>query len=188
MCNLLQETIDWAVSKRESYWKGSVFEEIRELSNDERGRWGEKLLYELMSQHNINAVWDQDSNTQQDDGTYDLTINKYRVEVKTSFGGHRNNWQHENLYNEDFWDKIVMVDVDRDCIYFTCLNRLDMVWDEKHPIFDKKPTRYKHQEVKHKFDFSRRSLRLGMEHGVTTCWSVEDPALTTISWWSNKFA
>lgn len=186
---ILQSTIDWAVANRQSYWKGSVFEEIRELSNDERGRWGEKLIYELISQcTDFSVYWDQDSNTQQDDGTYDLVVNGHRVEVKTSFGGHSGNWQHENIYNEDFWDKCVMVDVDYDCVYFTCIDRAEMTWDSKHPVFQKTPTRYKHQTVKHKFDFSRRSLTLGQEGGLTTRWMVGDPDDSTITWWRTKFA
>lgn len=187
---ILQSTIDWSMDKADpSYWKGSIFEEIRELSNDERGLWGEKLVYELISQHtDMSVYWDKNKNIKQHDGKYDLMINGHRVEVKTSFGGHSDNYQHENIYNDAYWDKIVMVDVDRDRVYFTCINRLDMTWTSRHPVLGRKPTLRDHQTDKYKWDFSSCVLTRGANAGLTTHWMVGDPDETTIPWWSEKFA
>lgn len=49
--SILTETVTCAVNKlrNRNYWKGSFFEEIVKLSNDERGKWGEETFINLLN-------------------------------------------------------------------------------------------------------------------------------------------
>tara|TARA_B110000211_G_C13847832_1_gene450841 strand:- start:21 stop:590 length:570 start_codon:yes stop_codon:yes gene_type:complete len=189
MIPLLENIINTAVEKRVCYWKNSPFEDIRELSNDERGNWGEAVVHDLFDQYtNTRVEWNENVNTMQQDGIYDMKINSHRVEIKTSFGGHSSCWQHENIYRTPLWDKCIFVDVDRDSIYFTCMSHSEMTWDTQHPQLKKKATLRKAQDDKWKFDFSRTSLKNGLEHNLTRIWDLEEPDAQLINWWESKFA
>ena len=73
-----------------SYWSGSLFEKVTNFSTDYKGKYGEELFYKFIKDYtDIPVQWDEDSNTSNDDGVYDLfwylhNGKKVRVEVKTS--------------------------------------------------------------------------------------------------------
>ena len=52
-------------SVKGDYWKGSYFEDIVKLTNDERGKWGEHLFRDLIKYPTIEmpVMWDADKNT-----------------------------------------------------------------------------------------------------------------------------
>ena len=171
-----------------SYWEGSVFQPVTQLSTDYKGRWGEELLYRLVHEHTPYDVhWDGDTNTNCDDGVYDLwwTVGdtKTRVEVKTSgrtvSNGRPVGYQHENVYHGDnSWDKLVFVDYDRDdVIHFTVLSYDSVVVDGRLDLtsLGKRGHVRKNTTDKSKVDFSTKTLRLGLETGVTFRYDVNNP-------------
>jgi hypothetical protein len=181
---ILDETIKEAIENSNDSWKGSPFEPLTKLTNDERGRWGEKFLFRIIKEvAGIDSTWDGDCNTRPEDGgTYDILVNlikKLKNEVKTAFSCTKSaNWQHENIYAKSVWDKLTFVDVDYDKIYITVLTPANMeilFQNEKDPIFGKKATLREAQEDKWKFDFSRVTIKNAIAAGYTFCYNVNNP-------------
>lgn len=182
---ILDETIQEAILNSNDSWKGSPFEHLtKKITNDERGRWGEKFLFRIITEvAKINSSWDGDCNTRPEDGgTYDILVNlikKLRNEVKTAFSCVSNaNWQHENIYAKSVWDKLTFVDVDYDCIYITVLTPENMEYlfrNEQDPILGKKATLREAQEDKWKFDFSRNTMKNAIAAGYTFCYDYNNP-------------
>ena len=188
---LLEQTINEAVShsNASSYWGNSKFEPIVKLTNDERGKWGESYVYALLKDLvGLDVGWDEDANTDADDGTYDVYVNspngKIRIEVKTSgrtvAKGKPIGWQHENVYyHNNLWDKLFIVDYDSnpDVIYLTILDHDEIVKDGQLDLtmLGKKGHNRKDVAGKSKVDFSSKTLRLGVEKGLTFVYNVNDP-------------
>jgi hypothetical protein len=182
--SILNETVSDAVYKlrQRNYWKGSFFEEIVQLSNDERGKWGEQTLFKFIKElTDYNVEWDEDQNINNDDGVYDLWINrpdgtKIRIEVKTASRGtgNKSNWQHENLYSSEKWDKLVFIDFEYSAIWFTVLDYSEVTFDSRHDIFGTKPTLRNDQNDKYKWDFRDKQVHLGVANGYTFCYDVNN--------------
>jgi hypothetical protein len=172
-----------------SYWSGSVFEDVVNFSTDYKGKWGEELLRDIIKDYtDIPVQWDEDSNTSNDDGVYDLfwflhNGKKRRVEVKTSgrtvAKGKAIGWQHENVYfSDDKWDKLVFLDYDaNDVIYITVVNYDQLVKDNMIDLslFGKKGHQRKNEEGKAKVDFSMKSIQRGIDAGVTFKYDFNNP-------------
>ena len=182
--SILNETIKESVDNSKDSWKGSVFEPLTKLSNDERGKWGEKFLFRVINEvAKIESTWEGDCNTRPEDGgTYDILVNlikKLQNEVKTAFScANSANWQHENIYAKSVWDKLTFVDVDYDRIYITVLTPKNMEYlfkNEQDPILGKKATLREAQEDKWKFDFSRVTVQNAIDAGYTFCYNVDNP-------------
>lgn len=180
MKNILTETIDRNVNLN-NIWENSDFEPLTQVSSDTRGRWGEDFLQELIKDvTNFKVKWDGDSNTSNGCGSiYDILVNFERTEAKTAMVGYNkktqrrtNTWQHENIYKENVWDKLLLLDIEPDGFYITCIDHDDMCFgDERHPILKKKST--KHLSA-WKFDTSRAVLKRGIENGYSIYVSVDD--------------
>jgi len=161
-------------------WENSPFEEpIRGRTSDDRGYFGEGLVNDYVSKlTNFECKWLRDSNTSQGDVIYDIWINGYRTEVKTASasldrktGKISYKFQHENIYKEKVWDKLVLVDIEPNGVYWTILNHSEMNFEGKHPILKTSAT--KHLSA-YKFDtaFSTKSkngcnLNRGINAGIT---------------------
>ena len=154
-------------------WYKSPFKGLKEVSNDDRGEWGEDFLQKLISDvTELSVTWDGNNNTSNDDGIYDIKVNKKRTEVKTATVGYNkktkkvtNTYQHENIYEEDIWDNLLLLDIKPEGFYITHIEYNDMCFgDEVHPILKKKST--KHLSA-WKFDTSRAVLQRGLENGYT---------------------
>ena len=65
-------------------WENSLFEDILDLSIDRSGKIGEKFIVHLLEKSSIDFTYDADTNTCNEDGTYDIKILGKRVEVKTA--------------------------------------------------------------------------------------------------------
>jgi hypothetical protein len=156
-----------------NYWDGSLFEKVANLGADKRGEWGEDLLADILVEGGFTVSGTGNDNTNNHDGVYDMKANGERTEVKTSIAS--DNWQHENIYSENKWDKIVFVDVDYDTIYFTVLDYDEMVFDNKHPILGRKPTLRQAREDAYKFDFGPATLRKGIAGGLTFRYDTNNP-------------
>ncbi len=178
--NILIETI-----RRNTYtntiWKDSIFENLTKESSDTRGKWGEDFLQALIKDvTTLGVEWDGDSNTSNECGSiYDILVKKKRTEAKTAMVGYdknrqkpTNTWQHENIYKENVWDNLLLLDIKPEGFYITHIEHNDMYFgDEVHPILKKKST--KHLSA-WKFDTSKAVLQRGMENGYTIYISVDE--------------
>jgi hypothetical protein len=181
--NLLKKLKKETLLKSNLFWKGSEFEYLINtgLSSDNRGKWGENFINKLINAYtDFNSVWLADGNTSHNDGSiFDILINKYRTEIKTATSGmdsRRNRltytFQHENIYEENIWDKLILLDVEPSGFYITVLNHSEMVFgDDRHPILEKKST--KHLSA-WKFDTSLSVLKRGIENGLTIYLSMDE--------------
>ena len=172
-----------------SYWSGAFFERVTNYSTDAKGKYGEELLYKFIKDYtDIPVQWDEDSNTSNDDGVYDLfwylhNGKKRRLEVKTSgrtvSNGRPIGWQHENVYfSDNKWDKLVFLDYDRNDVMFITVVDYDMVVKDNTmdlSIFGKKAHQRKNEEGKAKVDFSMKSIRKGIDAGVTFEYDFKNP-------------
>jgi hypothetical protein len=177
---LLVESVENAYDNRKDFWEDSPFRKLTLLTNDERGSWGEKALTKLFDKvGNIKYEWDQDKNTNQRDGIYDIVVLKndrrIRVEVKTATIGQNNSWQHENIYKKQVWDKLVFIDVDYFSINITVIDYSQMTFDSKHSVFGRKPTLRSSQDDKYKFDFGKSNIQRGIDNGYTFCYNILNP-------------
>jgi len=172
-----------------SYWSGSIFESVTHFSTDYKGKFGEELLFNTIKDYtDIPIKWDQDSNTANDDGVYDLfwylhNGKKRRVEVKTSgrtvANGRAIGWQHENVYfTDNKWDKLVFIDYDaNDVVFFTIVDYNQVVKDNTLDLslFGKKGHQRKNEEGKAKVDFSMKSIQNGIDNNVTFKYDFNNP-------------
>ncbi len=157
-----------------NYWDGSKFEDVANLGADKRGQWGEELLEDILVAGGFTVTGTGNDNIGNDDGSvFDMDINGERTEVKTSIA--QSQWQHENIYAENKWDKIVFVDVAYDTIYFTVLDYDEMVFDDKHPILGRKPTLRQAREDAYKFDFGVATFQKGIAGGLTFAYNMTNP-------------
>ena len=175
--------------KSASYWSSSIFEPVTHFSTDYKGKFGEELLYNLIKDiTDIPVEWDEDQNTNNNDGVYDLFWHlhngkKRRVEVKTSgrtvSNGKPIGWQHENVYfSDNKWDKLVFIDYDaNDVVFFTIVDYNQVVKDNTLDLslFGKKGHQRKNEEGKAKVDFSMKSIQNGIDSNVTLKYDVNNP-------------
>ena len=175
--------------KSASYWSGSIFESVTHFSTDYKGKFGEELLFNVIKDNtNIPVEWDEDQNTNNNDGVYDLfwylnNGKKMRVEVKTSgrtvANGKPIGWQHENVYfSDNKWDKLVFIDYDaNDVVFFTIVDYNQVVTDNTLDLslFGKKGHQRKNEEGKAKVDFSMRSVQNGIDNKVTFNYDFNNP-------------
>ena len=177
---LLIESVEHVYTNRKDMWEDSPFRKLTLLTNDERGSWGEYTLTKLFDKVGaFDYEWDKDRNTNQKDGIYDIVVLKndrrIRVEVKTATVGQNSSWQHENIYKKEVWDKLVFIDVDYFSINITVIDYSEMTFDEKHPVFGRKPTLRSSQEDKYKFDFGKSNIERGIDNGYTFCYNIVKP-------------
>ena len=175
--------------KSASYWSGSIFESVTHFSTDYKGKFGEELLFNVIKDNtDIPVEWDEDQNTNNNDGVYDLfwylnNGKKMRVEVKTSgrtvANGKPIGWQHENVYfSDNKWDKLVFIDYDaNDVVFFTIVDYNQVVKDNTLDLslFGKKGHQRKNEEGKAKVDFSMRSVQNGIDNKVTFNYDFNNP-------------
>jgi hypothetical protein len=180
----LVESIETAYENRKDLWEDSPFRQITLLSNDERGKWGEGVVYGIINNlTDLNVEWDGDTNTNQDDGVYDIVITrnhskkKTRVEVKTASRGNCRtaNWQHENIYSSNKWDKLIFFDFDLFGFYLTVIDYSELTFDVRHPVFGRKPTLRNNQDDKYKMDFGNLQQQKGLDSGYTFWYDITNP-------------
>ena len=173
MKDLIEESKQESMDECKTYWAGSYFEFLKPFSLDERGKWGERLIYKLLQSSGSKSYWDGDNNTDPVDGIYDIWVLvemlKKRVEVKTAMRGTLGeSWQHEHVYGSpDIWDKLVFLDLDYDRLYLTVFDYEDMVWDRKNPITGRKPTLRKDSKNSYKVDMGGATLIKTLSTGYT---------------------
>lgn len=179
MIELAQQIIEdlnkTKVKINKNIWEGSHFEGLKNMEIDTSGKVGEILLSTFLESDN-NVVFNGDSNTNAEDGKYDMKVNNKRVEVKTARIGSGNTFQHEHLKNTDECDVYVFIDFEPNCFYISIMNK-DINFDDYvtersggkgylHPIFEKSITHRKGED-NYKFDLSLSSLKKGLEKGMT---------------------
>jgi hypothetical protein len=172
--NLLNEYV--TNSKKTNFWSESPFEGLLKLGIDERGKWGENLIYSLITLYtSLDCKWDGDSNIKNEDGSvWDILIRKITTEIKTAMRGTSvATWQHEKLVNNKSWEKIIFIDVDYSGIWFTVQNYNDIPFNnDKHKLLGKKSTPCKGGW---KFDLSIKQLKELENNGDTIYFDLESP-------------
>jgi hypothetical protein len=183
-CPTLQKTIQATLerNKKNTYWDGSVFEELVKLGNDERGSWGEETFASYVTTLTTKQLcWDGDRNHNTLDGVYDMfyecskLLQKVRIEQKTAFRGSKGNWQHEGIYDSCMWDRLVLFDVDYSTVFVTILKYEEVDFDERHVVFQNKMHLRKNESNKYKWDFGTKQLSLGQEYGLTFALDANSP-------------
>lgn len=159
--------------KHDNIWRNSFFEVLLPYTPDGRGREGEGMLVILLrALTSFKVAWDQDKNIAHKNGIYDMFVNEFRVEVKTATVGYNHKkkkvthtYQHENIYEDSLWDKLVFLDIEPNGYYLSIINHNDMPFHEKrHAIFKTKAT--KHMAA-WKFDTRKNTLNRGIAGGIT---------------------
>ena len=184
--DILVESRKISVNRSDDIWKNSEFHFLVPLSSDERGRWGEYFFHRLLQEYtNYSVDWDGDSNTEPEDGIYDMKANYLRTEMKTAMKGTKSDtWQHDVIKEVDDYDRLVFLDLKPDNnIYITVIKNTEMVYGTKHPIFEKKSTPCKGGW---KFDMSNATLRKGVDAGLTYIYEWETPNDTELSTFLNR--
>ena len=172
--SIIEQTSQRAIAKSENIWKGSKFAFMIPLTSDERGHFGEDFFQRLLKKLTKFVIkWEGAKNIKPLDGIYDMKVNSLRTELKTAMKGTKSDtWQHDVIKEASKWDKLVFVDLVLAGIYITIINNTDMVYGEKHPIFEKKSTACKGGW---KFDMSNPSLGKGIAAGLTYYHDFENP-------------
>jgi hypothetical protein len=103
-----------------------------------------------------------------------MMIENFRTETKTATKGSKVDlWQHDNLYEELKWDKVVFIDVDLYGIYFTIQNHSDIPFNnDRHRILNKKSTRHLSAW---KFDLTKKQLGILENNGTTFYYDWNQP-------------
>lgn len=167
---LIEDLLDSYVknSKRKNYWAGSQFENLIELSSDEKGLYGEELIQKLfLKLTSKSIIWEKNSNVGRKDGSiWDIQIDNYRTEIKTAMLTPSSGiWQHEKLVQDDCWDKVIFVDIDYSGIWFTIQSHFEIPFHEsKHKILNKKSTWHLGGW---KFDLTKKHLEKLEKHNTS---------------------
>ena len=175
--NILESVTAEYTSKpdQKNIWIGTPFEKLVLRSSDERGHWGENLVYRLIEYllPTLHLFWDSNKNTSNEDGSiWDMIINVFRTEIKTAFLGSGGTFQHENLYEDKEWDKVLFVDVVPDGIWFTVQTKSDIPFGEsRHKILNVVSTRHLSG---HKFDLSPYRCKKLLDSGSSFFFDLKD--------------
>ena len=175
MENILIESRTVSINRSEDIWKKSEFHFLLPLSSDERGRWGEDYFHRMLQEYtNFLVEWDGDSNTEPEDGIYDMKANSLRTEMKTAMKGTKSDtWQHDVIKEVDDFDRLVFLDLKpNNTIHITVIKNTEMVYGTRHPIFEKTSTPCKGGW---KFDMSNATLRKGLAAGLTYVHDLKNP-------------
>jgi hypothetical protein len=178
---ILLEARQVTIDRSEDIWKKSIFHFLLPFSSDERGRFGEYYFSRIAQEYtDFSVIWDGDSNTEADDGIYDMTINYLRNEIKTAMKGTKSDtWQHDVIKEVDDYDRLTFLDMTPDNkIYITVIKNTEMVYGTRHPIFEKKSTSCKGGW---KFDMSNSTLAKGLYNGMTYLHNTENPNYEKLS-------
>lgn len=158
------------VQENESIWNDSTFESFHYLCADYSGKAGEDGFYNFMMRtrknglHQWDVEYDGDSNTNQNDGTYDMIIyghNRNTLGIKTARIGKGKQFQHDNLHDNEC-DFELLIDITPNFIYLTILNFKEYTLKEKHPIFGLKPHLRKNTSNNFKLDLRESHLEKGI--------------------------
>ena len=147
-------------------WLTSKFGVMNELKLDFSGKAGERFLHSICVNLGIPCEFTED--IIDTEGHYDMHILDLRVEVKTARRSNKKvNYQHEGLKNEGC-DGFAFIDIDPidDAIYLTLLSgNIDL--SKKIITLGKSAHLRLATEGVYKLDFSGKTLRLGLEDGLT---------------------
>jgi hypothetical protein len=155
-----------------SFWKDSPLESLDKLKNDLSGKVGELFIESLCKQSFIPHVYD--GNSIPTDGTYDIIINKRKIEIKTAKLGKHKTFQHEGLRLKGY-DNLLFIDVTPTYAYVTIIPHFNLM--EKSKIFEKKAHLRKGTSDVFKFDFTIKDLEILVIKGHTLKLSEETTIL-----------
>lgn len=175
--DLLLEIMDRIIPN--NMWENSKNEKIKEYSNDEVGKIGELIIEELFKRNSRQFMieYDGDSNTNTNDGIYDMKIypiNKslkeylkpFRTEVKTATMGRSNEDFQYETFKENVCDKYILVSITPESEFMTIMDHSELYPIKPHEVFNRRLTIRKQTDVG-KLTLSLNSLYKGIQYGNT---------------------
>ena len=159
---------------RKDIWLGSPFESlVKKLTNDERGKVGELTLMDIFKQNGIAYKYygDKVSSNVDSNKVYDIIVmhedTPVFVEVKTSYLGNSNTFQHENLKNNSGSNYWMFIDVEPNTVHLTVIRAFDLSTRVKHSILGVTPHLRKDTTNVYKLDTSPNILKRTTDAGIT---------------------
>jgi hypothetical protein len=162
-----------------SMWENSKNEKIKEYSNDEIGKIGERLLERLLKRFpkSFKVEYDGDANTNTQDGIYDMKIyplmkslNKLlkpcRTEVKTATMGRSGEGFQYETFKENVCDKYILISITPNSEFLTIMDPSELYPIRSHYIFNRRLTIRKRTDVG-KLTLSLTSLYKGIQNDNT---------------------
>ncbi len=113
-------------------WKTTdLFNGIKRLSIDERGRIGEHFLRDIFQELNKNVEYFDN-----DHGDWDIIVDNKKIEVKLATLDVNNKFQHEGIKSSKLWDLIAFVDVAPNNLYITFIHKNKFVFNNEKGTFN----------------------------------------------------
>ena len=167
---IIKKASDWFNNTHQATpWENAIFKDVYNMTNDARGQFGESIISDAC--HMINANIQEDitnTNVKNDGAHYDIKVNDYRIEVKTSCISTSDAWQHEPLYFENVCDKVIFIDFSYDCFYIAVVDNVDLpLGGRDNPtMFGRKHgTLRKNKDDGFKLDFSKTTINTLIKSG-----------------------
>jgi hypothetical protein len=162
-----------------SMWENSKNEKIKEYSNDEVGKIGERLLERILRKYpkSFKVEYDGDANTNTEDGIYDMKIyplmkslneflKPYRTEVKTATMGRSGEGFQYETFKENVCDKYILISITPNSEFMTIMDPSELYPIRSHYIFNRRLTIRKQTDVG-KLTLSLTSLYKGIQNDNT---------------------
>lgn len=175
--NLLLEMMEKIETN--NIWVGSKNEKIKTLGIDAVGKVGELMVESLVRRNpkTFNIEYDGDSNTNKEDGIYDMKIYPLstpttqsnitiKTEVKTATIGTTGETFQYETFKENVCDKYILISITPNSEFMTFIDPSEIYPVRSHKIFNRKLTIRKQTDVG-KLTLSLSSLYKGIQHGNT---------------------
>lgn len=175
--------------KPSDIWNNSPFKNVKELTNDHRGKLGEIIISKVFHYLNYNINDDISDNNIKPDGHYDLKVENKRIEVKTACA--ETMFQHEPLYKADACDIVIFIDFTYDKYYISICKNNELPLGRDSKIFgEKHGTLRKNKDDGWKLDFSRavfnRLIKIDYAKSFNEDSSIQEIANFINGWWKKN--
>ncbi len=130
----LKKIIDDVIAKRKDKhgWDSGSFAKIIELSADQRGEIGERLLEHLLKEAGVSGVT-RAGKVDRTEKHWDIRTDDMDIEVKTAtLGRNTDTFQHESIEKDRNYQAIVFIDIAPNEIYITWTAKKNITWRNLH--------------------------------------------------------
>lgn len=171
-CNFMADIIRTQVEREaleNKQWSGSSFESIQTLKCNNVGNVGEHLVKKLCDVNkDITYVYEGTNNKNNENGTFDILIQDFRVECKTARLGKHGSFQHESI-RRNGCDFLLFIDICPKYYYITILKK--MSFEDIRSLTGRKPHPRKGTSDVFKLDFSEPILKKLVQstHAIRVC-------------------
>lgn len=163
MRNKIQQQTDREEQDNE-LWNTSLFQQIQNLKCNNVGNVGEYLIKDICDMLSLSYVYEGTRNKNKSNGTFDIIIEKKRVECKTARLGKHGSFQHETIRKEGC-DYHIFVDICPNAYYITILPK--MTFEQIYSITGRHAHSRKGTNDVFKLDFTEQIFKSMIENGYT---------------------